>query len=57
VAALVVYLVSSILEWHWYLPAATLFFFVLAAAAARLAAGEDHAAEPSARPADETAQG
>lgn len=51
VAALVVYLVSSILEWHWYIPAATLFFFVLAAVAARLAAGEDHAAEPSARPA------
>jgi hypothetical protein len=51
VAALVVYLVSSILEWHWYIPAATLFFFVLAAVAVRLAAGEDHAAEPSARPA------
>ncbi len=40
VAALVVYLVSSILEWHWYIPAPTLFFFVLAAVAARLAAGE-----------------
>jgi O-antigen ligase len=51
VAALVVYLVSSVLEWHWYIPAATLFFFVLAAAAARLAAGEDPAAEPGVRPA------
>ncbi len=51
VAALVVYLVSSVLEWHWYIPAATLFFFVLAAVAARLAAGEGSAAEPSARPA------
>jgi len=49
VAALVVYLVSSVLEWHWYIPAATLFFFVLAAVAARLAAGEGPAAEPSAR--------
>ena len=50
VAALVVYLVSSVLEWHWYIPAATLFFFVLAAVAARLAAGEGSATEPSARP-------
>ena len=41
VAAVVVYLISSVVEWHWYLPGATLFFFVLAAAAARLArAGE-----------------
>ena len=51
VAAMVVYLVSSVLEWHWYIPAATLFFFVLAAVAARLAAGEGPAAEPSVRPA------
>ncbi len=37
VAALVVYLISSAVEWHWYLPGATLFFFVLAASAVRLA--------------------
>lgn len=36
-AAVVIYLSSSAVEWHWYLPAATLFFFVLAAAAVRLA--------------------
>ena len=37
VAALTLYLVSSVVEWHWYLPGATLFFFVLAASAVRLA--------------------
>jgi len=52
VAALVVYLVSSVLEWHWYIPASTLFFFVLAAVAAKLAATEQPAAEPGARPAN-----
>jgi len=52
VAALVVYLVSSVLEWHWYIPATTLFFFVLAAVAAKLAATEQPAAEPGARPAN-----
>jgi O-antigen ligase len=40
-AAVAVYLVSSVVEWHWYLPASTLFFFVLAAAAVRLAASGD----------------
>jgi hypothetical protein len=52
VAALVVYLVSSVLEWHWYIPASTLLFFVLAAVAAKLAATGNPAAETSARPAD-----
>ena len=37
VAAITVYLASSVFEWHWYLPGSTLFFFVLAAAAVRLA--------------------
>ena len=37
VAALVTYLVSSAVEWHWYLPASTLFFFILAGVAAKLA--------------------
>ncbi|MBA3793819.1 MAG: O-antigen ligase family protein, partial [Rubrobacter sp.] len=49
-AALVVYLVSSVLEWHWYIPASTLFFFILAAVAAKLSASGDSAAEPSAWP-------
>ena len=37
VAALSVYLFSSILEWHWYIPASTLLFFVLAGVAAKFA--------------------
>jgi O-Antigen ligase len=41
VSALVVYLVSSAFEWHWYLPASTLFFFVLAAITVKFAARED----------------
>jgi O-Antigen ligase len=41
VSALVVYLVSSAFEWHWYLPASTLFFFVLAAITVKFASRED----------------
>ncbi len=41
VAALSVYLISSVFEWHWYLPGSTLFFFVLAAAAVRLVGPPD----------------
>jgi O-antigen ligase len=41
VAAITVYLASSVVEWHWYLPGSTLFFFVLAAAAVRLVRMED----------------
>ena len=37
VAALVTYLVSSAAEWHWYLPASTLMFFILAGVAVKLA--------------------
>ncbi len=52
-SALVVYLVSSAFEWHWYLPASTLFFFVLAALAVKLASREDWGAdEADASPAD-----
>ena len=40
-SALLVYLVSSAFEWHWYLPASTLFFFVLAAVAVKFASRED----------------
>ena len=37
-AAMAVYLVSSALEWHWYIPPSTLYFFILAGVAIRLAA-------------------
>ena len=40
-SALVVYLVSSAIEWHWYIPASTLFFFILAAVAVKFASRED----------------
>jgi hypothetical protein len=40
-SALVVYLVSSAFEWHWYIPASTLFFFILAAVAVKFASRED----------------
>ena len=40
-SALVVYLVSSAFEWHWYLPASTLFFFILAAITVKYASRED----------------
>ena len=40
-SALVVYLVSSAFEWHWYLPASTLFFFILAAIAVKFASRDD----------------
>jgi hypothetical protein len=33
-----VYLISSAIEWHWYIPPATIFFFVIAAITAKLAA-------------------
>jgi len=44
-SALVVYLVSSAFEWHWYLPSSTLFFFVLAAIAVKFASREDWGAK------------
>src|ERR687894_233680 len=39
--AVVVYLTSSALEWHWYIPASTIYFFVLAGVTVRLAARTD----------------
>jgi hypothetical protein len=33
----IIYLVSSALEWHWYIPPSTLLFFLLAAATVKLA--------------------
>jgi O-Antigen ligase len=50
VCALSVYLVSSAIEWHWYLPASTLFFFILAAIAAKFASREDWGAAEAGRP-------
>jgi O-antigen ligase len=41
VCALAVYLISSAAEWHWYIPASTMFFFVLAAIAIKFASRED----------------
>jgi hypothetical protein len=46
-SALMVYLISSAFEWHWYLPASTLFFFILAAVTVKYASREDWGA-PSA---------
>ena len=57
VAALVVYLLSSVVEWHWYLPAATLYFFVLAASSVRLAREADEPPKAAVGPVDESTQG
>ncbi len=49
-SALVVYFVSSFLEWHWYLPGSTLFLFFLAGITAKFACKEDWApSEPEAQ--------
>lgn len=37
-AAVLVYLISSTIEWHWYIPPSTIFFFVIAAITAKFAA-------------------
>jgi len=37
-AAATVYLISSALEWHWYIPPSTIYFFILAGVTIRLAA-------------------
>jgi O-antigen ligase len=41
VCALAIYLVSSAAEWHWYMPASTMFFFILAAITMKFASRED----------------
>jgi hypothetical protein len=54
VAALVVYLLSSVIEWHWYIPGSTLIFFLLAAITAKYASKEDWGApEAEARSAED----
>jgi hypothetical protein len=53
VCALTVYLISSAAEWHWYIPASTMFFFILAGIAMKLASREDWGAgEAESPPAD-----
>jgi O-Antigen ligase len=49
VSALVIYLVSSFLEWHWYVPGSTLIFFFLAAITAKFASRDDWAGSEPAR--------
>jgi hypothetical protein len=52
-SALVVYLVSSFLEWHWYIPGSTLFYFLLAGITAKFACKEEWVVpEADARPMD-----
>ncbi|MBA3388076.1 MAG: O-antigen ligase family protein [Rubrobacter sp.] len=41
VAAEVIYLLSSVIEWHWYLPPSTLFFFILSAVAVKMASWKE----------------
>ena len=52
-SALVVYLVSSAFEWHWYLPPSTLFFFILAAIAVKFASRDDWGAAETPPSADD----
>jgi hypothetical protein len=49
VSALVVYLVSSFIEWHWYVPGTTLIFFFLAAITAKFASRDDWVASETAQ--------
>ncbi len=50
VSAVVIYLVSSFIEWHWYVPGSTLIFFFLAGITAKFASRDDWAV-PEATPA------
>ena len=50
--ALVIYLFSSALEWHWYIMPSTLIFFILAAVAVKLAARKEWSVENNAPPAN-----
>jgi hypothetical protein len=53
VCTLAVYLISSAAEWHWYIPASTMYFFILAGIAMKFASREDWgAAEADAPPAN-----
>lgn len=50
VSALLVYLISSVIEWHWYIPASTMYFFILAAVAVKLAASPEWLTPKAASP-------
>lgn len=52
-AALSVYLFSSALEWHWYIPASTLLFFVLAGVAVKFASRPQWTSASDDRPEDD----
>ncbi|HEX2098683.1 MAG TPA: O-antigen ligase family protein [Rubrobacteraceae bacterium] len=39
--AVAVYLISSALEWHWYIPPSTIFFFIVAGVAVKFASSEE----------------
>lgn len=48
--AVVVYLASSALEWHWYIPPSTIYFFILAGVAVKFAAGAEQQSLPDEDP-------
>ena len=57
VSAVVIYLVSSLVEWHWYIPGSTLIFFFLAAITAKFALRDDWAVSETTRAPAEGAPG
>jgi O-Antigen ligase len=57
VSAVVIYLVSSFIEWHWYIPGSTLIFFLLAAITAKFALRDDWAVSETTRVPAEGAPG
>jgi O-antigen ligase len=48
-AAVAVYLASSALEWHWYIPPSTIYFFILAGVTTRLTARAEPASPEDGR--------
>jgi O-antigen ligase len=57
VSAVVIYLVSSFFEWHWYIPGSTLIFFFLAAITAKFALRDDWAVSETTQAPAEGASG
>ena len=51
VAAVVIYLLSSVIEWHWYLPPSTLLFFILSGVTVKMASWKER--EPPEKPYEE----
>ncbi len=50
--AVVIYLVSSTIEWHWYIHPATMFFFIISAVAVKYAAMDSDGYRDFRRPTD-----